>query len=381
MDQSNHRSKRKANWYLESVSDAPNKWVVPINASPFTIGRTDDCDLTLRSKWISRHHAQIHLSGSLLWIRDLDSTNGTFLNQKKITEAELLEVDDILNFAGSKFRVTSRQMVRSALADETFSFDSVEDQAQVNPYERPLLKLISERNVIPHFQPILNLSTLHVIGYEILGRIAGYDLPSNPAELFSIADMLGHSAELSAIFREEGVQVGKKLNGYPQLFVNTTPTEIYQMDTLIQSLERICEIAPSNRIVVEVSEKAVTNTWAMERFRAKLADLNLGLAYDDFGVGQSRLVELAKVPPDFLKFDMSMIRNIHIAPKRLHQMVLTFVNVARDLGIATLAEGVECREESETCQQIGFEYVQGYLYGRPVPITELDLSEATFVIR
>ncbi len=68
---------------------------------------------------------------------------------------------------------------------------------------------------------------------------------------------------------------------------------------------------------------------------------------------------------------MSIIRNIHIAPKRLHQIILTFLKTAEDLGIKTLAEGVECREESKICEELGFEYAQGFLYGRPVPISEI----------
>jgi EAL domain-containing protein (putative c-di-GMP-specific phosphodiesterase class I) len=56
-------------------------------------------------------------------------------------------------------------------------------------------------------------------------------------------------------------------------------------------------------------------------------------------------------------------------------MVSTFVTAAHDLGIGTLAEGIECPEESETCQQLGFNYVQGYLYGKPSPISDIGISD------
>ena len=98
----------------------------------------------------------------------------------------------------------------------------------------------------------------------------------------------------------------------------------------------------------------------------------MGLAYDDFGIGQTRLVELVKTPPDFLKFDMSLIRNIHLAPKRLHEMVSTFVKASQQLGIAAVAEGIECQNEAETCQQLGFDFAQGFFYGRPLPINEIN---------
>lgn len=374
-----YRDRGGVKWYLEGVSSALSDWIIPLDKSPFTIGRGDDCNLTLHSKWVSRNHAQIQSNGDLIWIRDLGSINGTFLNSKRITESELLNVNDVLNFAGSEFRITTRQPVRLAVADTTSALDFIEEQIHCSSYKLPLLKLLSERNVVPHFQSIVTLSDQNVLGYEILGRILSNDLPKNPSELFKIADLLGYSSELSTLFREEGIQLGKQLNGFPYLFVNTTPSEMCQTDDLVQSLKKTQEIAPSNRIVVEVNENAITSMTEMERFHAQLKDLNIGLAYDDFGVGQSRLVELAKAPPDFLKFDISIIRNIHLAPKRLHHMVLTLVNAARDLGSVPLAEGVECREESETCQQLGFELAQGYFYSKPLPITMLGLEEVTVI--
>jgi EAL domain-containing protein (putative c-di-GMP-specific phosphodiesterase class I) len=211
-----------------------------------------------------------------------------------------------------------------------------------------------------------------ILGYEILGRVAEGDLPSNPSELLDMAQWIGCASDLSALFREVGVDIGRNLPGSPVLFVNSTPLEIQQMDVLLESLGRIHDMAPLNKIVLEINEKATTDTKEMSRLRNALGKLNIDLAFDDFGVGQTRLVELAKAPPDFLKFDKSLIRQIHLAPKRLHQMVSTFVKAAQDLGIATVAEGIECSDEAETCQRLGFNFAQGFFYGRPLPINEIN---------
>jgi EAL domain-containing protein (putative c-di-GMP-specific phosphodiesterase class I) len=211
-----------------------------------------------------------------------------------------------------------------------------------------------------------------IVGYEILGRVADEDLPSNPSELLDMAQWIGCASDLSALFREVGVDIGRNLPGSPILFVNSTPSEVYHMDVLLESLEKIHDMAPLNKIVLEINEKAATDTDEMSRLRKGLGKLNIGLAFDDFGVGQTRLVELAKAPPDFLKFDMSLIRQIHLAPKRLHQMVSTFVKAAQNLGVATVAEGIECSNEAETCQQLGFNFAQGFFYGRPLPINEIN---------
>jgi EAL domain-containing protein (putative c-di-GMP-specific phosphodiesterase class I) len=116
---------------------------------------------------------------------------------------------------------------------------------------------------------------------------------------------------------------------------------------------------------LEIHETAVTDPVKMAEMRAHLAALKISLAYDDFGSGQSRLNELIESPPDYLKFDMSLIRDIDSATPQRQQILATLVQMVRSLGIVPLAEGVETEGESATCLQMGFELGQGYLYGKP----------------
>lgn len=371
------KAKENINWFLEAVADANREWKVVIETDPFIVGRDEDCELKLTDKRISRRHFEIRRGGDLIWIRDLESTNGTFVNHKKIKQAELLEQGDIISIGKFKFCIKNEKSNIASLIEETYSMDSMDisqefrDLGSLAPKMRALL---IDRDVIPHFQPILKFSDMEVVGHEILGRISDESLPSNPSELLELAKLFGYDSDLSALFREVGVGIGKNLPGSPALFVNTTPSEIYKINTLLESLNKIHDMAPSNRIVVEINEKAITNKNEMSRLRIGLEKLNIGLAFDDFGAGQTRLVELAKAPPDYLKFDASLIHDIHLAPKRLHQMVSTFVKAAQDLGIGTLAEGIECSDEAKTCQQLGFNFAQGFFYGKPLPITEIISS-------
>jgi EAL domain-containing protein (putative c-di-GMP-specific phosphodiesterase class I) len=215
---------------------------------------------------------------------------------------------------------------------------------------------------------------MSAIGYEILGRVFDDELPSNPSELLDMAEWLGCSFELSSLFREVGVDVGKNLPQSHLLFINTTQFEILELDSLIASLQRIRDNATSKRIVLEINEKAATGSNEIHQLCEALKNMDMGLAFDDFGVGQTRLVELANTSPDYLKFDISLIRQIHLAPKRLCQMISTFIKVAHDLGIAALAEGIECYEEAEVCQKLGFDLAQGFYFGRPAPINEIEMN-------
>ena len=99
------REGKKMEWCLEAVADSDKVWQVTIESVPFVIGRGDDCNLKLIDHRISRHHSEIHLSGDILWIRDLESTNGTFVNQNKLDQAQLLEANDTISIGKYKFKV------------------------------------------------------------------------------------------------------------------------------------------------------------------------------------------------------------------------------------------------------------------------------------
>ena len=369
---SDYNKNEKMQWCLESVADTDRKWLVTIKSFPFVIGRADDCDLKLIDKRISRYHSEIRLGSDLLWIRDFESTNGIFVNNNKIAYAELLEPDDIISIGKYQFIVKRVHASTSATADETLYATLSEQPMDLSSFEPKLQMLIHERNVFPHFQPLVRFSDMTEIGYEILGRIDDKDLPSDPSELLDMAECLGCASDLSSLFREVGVEMGKNLPGSPLLFVNTTPLEILEMDPLLASLQRIRDMAPLSKIVLEINEKAAADTNDFPHLRDALGKMDMGLAFDDFGVGQTRLVELSNISPDYLKFDISLIRQIHLAPKRLHHMISTFIKASHDLGILTLAEGIECSEEEEVCKQLGFDLGQGYFFGRPAPINAIE---------
>src|SRR5262245_33998722 len=107
----------------------------------------------------------------------------------------------------------------------------------------------------------------------------------------------------------------------------------------------------------------------MTRLCSLLRDLNIGLAYDDFGAGQARLIELAEARPDYLKFDLKLIHGIDHGPAHRVKLLETLVRMARDLGVVPVAEGIESQGEHQVCKQIGFAVGQGFYYGKAMPAT------------
>jgi EAL domain-containing protein (putative c-di-GMP-specific phosphodiesterase class I) len=129
--------------------------------------------------------------------------------------------------------------------------------------------------------------------------------------------------------------------------------------------------APDRRLGIEIHEVAIVKASQIGELRAGLREHGIGLAYDDFGAGQARLLELAEAPPDLLKFDARFVRGLDHAPESKHRLLRSLVAIARDLRVEPLAEGVETPGEAEACVDLGFTRAQGFHFGRPVPIEQL----------
>jgi EAL domain-containing protein (putative c-di-GMP-specific phosphodiesterase class I) len=189
-----------------------------------------------------------------------------------------------------------------------------------------------------------------------------------PCAMFRAAAKLNLEIQLSNMLRWEGVLASSCFATLPHLFVNTHPRELAEYG-LIDAMRAVREIRPLQALTLEIHEGAITDVKQMIELRAALADLDVRFAFDDFGAGQARLVELVTVKPDYLKFDICLIRDIDKASTPQQQMVSSLVRMVRDIGIVPLAEGVEREEESEICRDLGFELAQGYFYGKPAPGT------------
>ncbi len=356
-------------WYLEGRGLDGRAWFIQLKQFPFTVGRSEGCDLRLSFPEISRRHAEIVMMDEVLVVREFGSTNGTFVNSQRISGSQRINSGDILHFGAVEFRVlhhaavTPNQPVIEQDLDATCLNITAVPQS-IFTFDAQFAAMLQTKAVLPYYQPLVSCHDERVIGYELLGRGSFEGLPSSPGPLFQIARTLDKETELSTLFREIGIAKAQQLN--VQLFFNTVPKET-NIEFLRQSLPQLRLLAPQLPMTMEIHEAAVTNPKTITELRALLAELDIGLAYDDFGAGQARLLELIESPPDVLKFDIALIRNLHLRPAPSRQAIAMLVKIAHDLGIATLAEGTELREEVDACIELGFDYLQGYYFGKPAP--------------
>jgi EAL domain-containing protein (putative c-di-GMP-specific phosphodiesterase class I) len=346
-------------WMLNRQISGGTLSQIPIRSTPFTIGRSSSNQLTISDLTVSGHHAELLLVDSDLFIRDLNSTNGTFLNGRRIRNLTGMKSGDVIHFGSVMFSLSRN--VSNTLASTVTADVSREAIAQLQ-----FDSLLRRRAIRPHFQPIIRMSDRGVVGYEILSRSSLVGLET-PALMFRVAEERTAAVELSRIARTEGLSCAKGL-GNTEYYVNTHPAEL-NAESLFPSLVELREQFPELQVVVEVHEAAATSTCFLQEMRNVLDDLGMKLAYDDFGAGQARLKELVDVPPDVLKFDVRFIQGLPFSTEQQRATIRSLIGIVRDLDVIPLAEGVETAEEAAISMELGFELAQGYLFGRPAPVS------------
>lgn len=339
---------------LEGKTNDGSLWVVSVDHSPFIIGRKEGTSLFLASEGVSRKHAEIIEVYDGWLLRDCGSTNGTYVNGKRLSCDHLLRQGDHIRFAEIRFEVVE------------FT-DEYECTQIISPYAELLEQMLDLKAVDPHFQPLFSLFDGALVGYEILGRINFKGLPNSPRHLFEISGMLGRQVELSELFRNTALKHASNIGVTELVLFNTLPEEM-NLDILRPSLRVLRQSFPDLKLGMELHENTITDAAFMKELRALLNEQEMLLVYDDFGAGQSRLIELLDSVPDILKFDIALIKNIQHRSDASRSIVETLVKMARDAGIRTLAEGVESVEEAAVCREIGFELGQGFYLGRPAPL-------------
>jgi len=355
-------------WFLEGVGADGSHVSHELAVLPVHIGREPGNELVVPGRGLSRRHAQLgeDVSGQLR-VTDLDSTNGTFVNRERVNGSCLLAENDVIHFGNAEFRLGLRQDGAVAMEGNSERTMIVPVGRTLSkhfvPQERQFMELLRGQGLSGAIQPIVDAHSGALFAHELLGRSVHPELPPSPIRLFSIAALLDREAELSQAFRDHGIRTLAPRMPGSTLFVNTHPKETFE-EGFLASLAQLPQVGLN--LVVEVHETAVMEVERMRDFAARLKEIGVRFAYDDFGAGQARLNELGEVPAHFVKFDMGLIRNLHSASVRKQKVVSDLVRLVHEVGSVALAEGVETEPEAVVCRQMGFELIQGYLTGKPV---------------
>jgi len=355
--------------YLERFAEAGGPVErIPLLALPLVIGRSETAGHTIYSSKVSREHASIVLVDDAYAVRDLDSTNGTYVNGQRITEHRLQD-GDIIHVAHVEFAF-HRQ---AAVARDASTTDVDVELTQLLKADRPesvirgtklMQELIADRACDILYQPIVRLGDRSVVAYEALCRGRHPELSRDPVTLLRLAEQCGVVIELCQMLAQMAVTGSHKLPSGVKVFVNLHAQEIVSPG-LADSLAVLRAMASDDHpVVLEIPETSVTDLATMLETRRIFRSLGFEFAYDDFGAGQGHLIELTELPPDYLKIDKSMIDGIESAKSR-QDMVGALLQVMKGLGVHVIAEGIETEPVAAICLDLGCDFGQGYLFGRP----------------
>lgn len=246
------------------------------------------------------------------------------------------------------------------------------DRAEMDPKELEEDFARAEEQLWLAVQPIVSARTSLVYGYEALLRSDARGMES-PVVLFETAGRLGRKTDLSRHVRALAARLCPRLPADNHLLVNLNPEDLDD-PALLEGNEPLAEHA--SRVVLEVTERdGIEDEERLQERIRTLRELGYRVALDDLGAGYASLNSLAMLTPDFVKFDMSLIREIDRSQTK-RRVVEHMLDLCNDLGVRTIAEGVETEEEYEVCREIGCNYLQGYLFGRPLRAFDEDATRA-----
>lgn len=210
------------------------------------------------------------------------------------------------------------------------------------------------------FQPIVGKEGV-IFGYEALLRSDEPTLP-HPGAVIGAAERLDRLAELGRRIRALAARAFETMGDDKLLFVNLHPADLLD-PALVAPEMPLTQIA--RRVVLEITERAAIDDIKDVRARiGALRTMGYRIAVDDLGAGYAGLASFATLEPDFVKFDMSLIRDVHTSTIR-RKLIGAMTTLCRDMGMRVVAEGIEVVEERDTVLDLGVELFQGYLLGRP----------------
>ena len=228
---------------------------------------------------------------------------------------------------------------------------------------------IAAGQIVPYYQPIVDLHSRKTVGFEVLAR---WEHPKRglllPDIFIPIAEDTGMIGKMTDHLLEQAMRDAKDWPEHITLSINFSPRQISDPELAQRVLGILTMVSFSpRRLMIEITESAVVQR--LEDAKAVLQALRkagVRVALDDFGTGYSGLYHLRELELDTIKIDRTFVAQMLIKPEEA-RIVKAIVSLGRALGLKTTAEGIESEEALEFLIKLGCNTGQGYLFGQPQP--------------
>lgn len=312
-----------------------------------------------------RHLARQRFRGGLVLVSGEDAD--ILRSVAKLATARRLRV------AGTLHKPIALESLGQALgAVPTFAESTVMGDMRRTYDEQDLRKAIATGQLVNFYQPQVRMIDGAVAGVEALVR---WQHPDDglvfPSDFIPLVEQSGLSDELAGAVLAGALRAARQWRGAGlelRVSVNVAMDNLFALDLPEKVVNAAAEAGvPAECVVLEITESQVTRD--LDRLLDVATRLRLkrvGLAIDDFGTGYSSLAQLRDVPFDELKLDRSFVHGASSNPQ-LQAILRATLDMARQLGLRTVAEGVEDREDWDNLRDMACDFAQGYLIARPMP--------------
>lgn len=257
---------------------------------------------------------------------------------------------------------------------ELYTIGAVDNARRRFSMETDLRQALKRGELELHYQPLMDLGSGALNGFEALARWHHPDLgPISPVDFIPVAEESGLIVPLGRWALDEAARTisawDKRLGGNPEFRISVNMSAVQmQRDDVVGAVSSALSAGDisGHRMTLELTESAFINDpQGAKKLMEALKALDTNIAMDDFGTGYSNLAYLQQLPIDVLKIDRSFIAGM-IVDKDKRAIVQTVLSLARALGMKTTAEGIETQEISDVLRRLGCSVGQGYLFARPM---------------
>lgn len=347
---------------------------------PFVIGRDDTAEFTVDSSRVSRRHVLIDRQDGAFVLRDLESTNGTYVNGKRIGEA-ILSDGDVVVIADFELTFFSGQFVTRATATQVMTQPvkgGLTDGNELIVQVRRLHEALTHRSINARFQPLVQLDTSEVFGYEAMREFD--DLPGHSRVAESIVE--GTECRLTERINQQhrlfSVEQATQLVDSAHLFLGLQVSEI-SAEFLPDSLDRLSEIvAHKHQLVAQIPETAVCDIPYFRQFIQGLREREIKVAYGNFCGSPSQITSWGNVAPDYVKLAPSLVQGINRASGGW-RTVQSLIGAMQQIGCDAIATGIDDSADVQCLVELGCRHGQGEYFGAPQPITAFVNPNAALV--
>ncbi len=242
--------------------------------------------------------------------------------------------------------------------------DRTKERAQL---ERELRIAVKGDQIIPYFQPVVELASGTIVGFEVLARWPQTSREiAQPGKFIRVAEEIGLIDALTVNLLRRACTETLNWPGAPRMGINIAPSQLRDSALPQKILKVLSECGfPPARLVIEITEEAlVSDVNTAKAILTSFKNLGTRIALDDFGIGYSSLQHLLDLPLDFLKIDRSFVSAMCDNDDAL-VIVKAIIQLAKNLRLDVTAEGIETEAQANALLDLGCKQGQGFFLGRP----------------